>query len=100
MVLIMLTLVRLFGLPSPVHAVELFAGCHSISNGIKAFGYSTAPRPLVVHVFSAVCCGALGCPTCVCIVLVIAHRTCPAPMFINTVFLEYTRRTCLLCDLT
>jgi hypothetical protein len=46
LVLIVLMLVRKCGMPSRVHSVELFAGCHSVSNGVKTFGYAAAPWPV------------------------------------------------------
>jgi hypothetical protein len=44
LVQIMLLLLNRFGVPSRVHAVELFAGCHSVTNGIKSYGFSAVPR--------------------------------------------------------
>jgi hypothetical protein len=37
LVLIITMLVTKFGMPSQVDTVELFAGCHSVSNGIKNY---------------------------------------------------------------
>jgi hypothetical protein len=42
---ILLLLVEKSQFPSQrVHSVELFAGCHSITNGVKSYGLDTVPR--------------------------------------------------------
>jgi hypothetical protein len=37
---IVVMMIAKFGIPPRVHSVELFAGCHSVSNGVKEFGFS------------------------------------------------------------
>jgi hypothetical protein len=50
LVLIITILVTRFGVPSQIDGVELFAGCHAKSNGLKSYGYSAAPRPIETYV--------------------------------------------------
>jgi hypothetical protein len=40
MIQIVVLVVALFGAPETINSVELFAGCQSITNGVKAFGHS------------------------------------------------------------
>jgi hypothetical protein len=57
LILIVMLVISKYGLsPNRVAAVELFAGAHSVSNGLKAFGFATVPRPnhVPVRTFSVV----------------------------------------------
>jgi hypothetical protein len=81
---LVLMLVSKFGMPSRVHAVELFAGCHSVTNGVVAYGYSAVPWPMFLCLHLVAILHTAGCKSPPCIADVVCGGdylvSCPVDM--------------------